>query len=209
MPQSAAGDATGAAGVGADAGRRHPVRDRNCCARRRAAGDAAARTVIGRGRRAVMRVEAEPGEGELAHIGAAHDDEAGTAQARDRGGVALGRRCVGEHDRACRRRFAGEVEQVLHRDRNAGEGRGAEPCGPQFVHRFGCGARGLAMDLDEGEPALAVRRLDPVERFADEGERARPSRGEIVGEAGKGRHHDGVRPGRNNGFRAGCSPSRT
>lgn len=204
------GDAAGAAGIGANTGEGHAVRHRNRGARRGAARNPArGGALVRRSRRAVMRVEAEAGEGELGHVGAAHHDEAGAAQPGDRRSVALGRGGIRQHRRAGRGRFAGKVEQVLHRDRDAGEARRGEPGAPQLVHRLGGGERRLAMDLDEGQLPLPVRGVDPGESLAHEGERARPAGGEIVGKGGKGASHGRIRPGRSNGFRGAGSRPRT
>ena len=45
---------------------------------------------MGIGRRSVVRIETEPGEGELGHVAAPDRNEAGGAQARDARRVALG-----------------------------------------------------------------------------------------------------------------------
>ena len=101
-----------------------PLGDRRRAARGRAAGDARRRVERRRrrvGRRAVVRVDADAGEGELRHVGAADERGAGPAQAGDGGRVGGGGRGVGEHGRAGGGGFAGDVEQVLDRDREAGE----------------------------------------------------------------------------------------
>ena len=52
------------------------------------------------GRRAVVRIDADAGEGELRHVGAADEGGAGAAQARDRGRVVRRGGCVGERGRS-------------------------------------------------------------------------------------------------------------
>ena len=78
-------NAAGAAGIGAERAAAMPSVDRDRGARRRAARNAAGLAVVRVARRAVMRVDAEAGERELGHVGAADRDEAGGAQARHRG----------------------------------------------------------------------------------------------------------------------------
>ena len=115
------------------------------------------RAIPGRARRAVMRIDAETGEGELGHVGAAHRDEAGGEHALHDGRVRRGRRRVGQHARTSRCRFAGDVEQVLQADRNARIAARFAPDATQRVHRVRHRARLLGVHLDEGARALAVR----------------------------------------------------
>jgi hypothetical protein len=138
-------DADRPAGVGAERDGRHPVGHGGRRAGRRAAGDPrVARDVaaVRRARRAEMRVQAEAGKREFAHVGAAHQHRAGPPEPRDGGRIGLrGRRAV-EHARAGAGHLARDVEQILHRHRDAGErrqhgARGAQP----VVRRRPC-ARG-------------------------------------------------------------------
>ena len=70
------GNAARTAGIGAQPGYRHAIGNRHCGARRTAAGDACRRAIPWRARRTVVRIDAEAGERELRHVGAAHRDEA-------------------------------------------------------------------------------------------------------------------------------------
>ncbi len=88
-----------------------------------------------------MRIEAEPGERELAHIGAPDDHRARPFEARDGHRVLLGGGRVGQHRRAGAGRLAFDVEQVLHRYRNARERRQNRTGGAQTVVRVGGRAR--------------------------------------------------------------------
>ena len=123
-------DADRAAGVAAQ--RRHcragGHRDR--AARARSAGNAGRRGRIERGhrhvgRRAVVRVDADAGEGELGHLRAADQRGAGRAQPGDGRSVHRGRRLVRQHDRSGARHLAGDVVEVLDADRQPGECAGA------------------------------------------------------------------------------------
>lgn len=63
-----------------------------------------------------MRIEAHRGEGEFRHMRLADDDRAGSTQTPDDCRIRrCGRRCAAD-DRACERRFAGYVEEVLDGD---------------------------------------------------------------------------------------------
>ena len=106
-------DAARPAGVGAQPGRHHAVRHRDRGAGRTAARDARRRAVPRRQRRAVMRIDAEAGEGELGHVGAPHRHEPGGQHSLHHWRIGRGRRRIGQRARPGRRRFAGDVEQVL------------------------------------------------------------------------------------------------
>ena len=69
-----------------------------------------------------MRVEPEPGEGELGHVGAADDDRACGDEALHHRRIGLGRRRVVERDAAGHGDVAGDIEQILDRDRQALKG---------------------------------------------------------------------------------------
>ena len=101
-----------------------PVATDDRAAGGRAAGDArrgVQRQRAGVGRRAVVRVDADAGEGELGQVGVADQRRAGGAQARHGGAVGGGRRGVGHRLRCRRAGRAGDVEQVLHRHRQPGQ----------------------------------------------------------------------------------------
>jgi len=70
---------------------------------------------------AVVGVDSDPGEGELGHVGAADQHRARSAQTRDRRRVMSGRWRVVERLRPGEGPFAGDIEQVLDRDRKSGE----------------------------------------------------------------------------------------
>ena len=99
-------------------------------------------------------------------------------------GVGARRRGVGQHLGAGRRRLAGDVEQVLHAERDAGvAGRGAAGAA-QRVDGVGLGAGLLGMDAQEGAAALARRILDAGEailhQLAGGGGAGGQRRGEFV-----------------------------
>ena len=104
-----------------------------------------------------MRIDAEAGEGEFRHVGAAQRHEAGGEHPLHDGRMRCRRRCIGQGARARRRRFAGDVEQVLQADRNAGVAAGLTARPAQRVHRIGCCARLLGVNLDERACAFTVR----------------------------------------------------
>ena len=152
-------NAAGAAGVGAERAQGHAVGDRHRSPRRRASRDACRLAVIGIRGRAMVRIDPEPGEGELGHVGAADRNEAGRPQARHGGRIARRRRRAAQHQRAGRGDLARDIEQVLDRDRNAGEARaGAERA--RAVVKICCGTRGLRVDLEESAPTLSRAVLD-------------------------------------------------
>ena len=68
-------------------------------------------------RHAIGRAHADQAGGELVEIGLADDERAGRAQARHRGRIV--RRLIAEGRTGRRRRHAGDVDIVLHRDGNA------------------------------------------------------------------------------------------
>ena len=107
--------AAGAGGVGAERQRHQPGGDRHRRARARSAGDQiGVERVL---RHAIGRAHADQAGGELVEIGLADDDGAGRAQPRHRGRIV--RRLIAEGRTGRRGRQAGDVDIVLHRDRNA------------------------------------------------------------------------------------------
>ena len=70
-------------------------------------------------RNAIRRAHADQAGGELVEIGLADNDRAGRAQPRHRGRIV--RRLIGKSGTGRRRRQAGDVDIVLHRDGNAVE----------------------------------------------------------------------------------------
>ena len=103
-----------------------------------------------------MRVDADAGKGEFGHIGAADQHRAGGTQASDRRCVVRGRRRVVERLRPGEALLPGDVEQILDRDRQPGEGRGDIPRFAEPVLRIGRGAGAVGVNLDEGAGAFAV-----------------------------------------------------
>jgi hypothetical protein len=146
----------------------------------RPARQATRRPVPGASRRAVMRVHAEAGEGELRHVGAAEDDEAGADQPLHGGRGGSGRLRAVQHHRAGAGGDAGLVIQVLDADRDAGIGRGRTPRGAQRVLRRRRGAGRAGMDGGEGTRALPAR-------FGDAGQRRLGQRGGGGAPGGQGR----------------------
>jgi hypothetical protein len=66
------------------------------------------------------------------------------------------------------RRLAGDVEEILDRDRDTGERAGRDTGLAQPVLRGGGGTRLLGIDLEEGTFALARRIGDPGQRLVGE-----------------------------------------
>ena len=105
------------------------------------------------------------------------------------GGVSSSALRSGERD------FAGDIEEVLDRDRNAGERRGDITGRAQPVLRIGRGPRRLGIDLDKDAPALAGGIGDARERLFDQSAARRAPRGEIGREPRQGRPCDRAHPG--------------
>ena len=169
-------DAAGAARIGADAEAYHAVGHRHRGARRRAAGNAAGLAVIGRPRRSVMRIEPHAGKGELRHVGAPDDDEPLGFEPGNRHRVGPGGRRIGQHPGARPRHLAGQIEQVLGRERNAGKPRRRPPGLAQAVDQIGGAKCSLRIDRDEGPGAFSGRIADGRERGLDQ----MPGRGAAV-----------------------------
>ncbi len=150
-------DSDGAASIGTDCRGHETGRDRRRRARRGAAGDA---LDIGRGRvvrRAVMRIDAEAGEGELAHVGSPDADHAGTGNRADHGGVTASRRGVPQ-DRGTRGRHAAlDVEEILPGDRKTIEQAERSARTKPGGGRRGLLKRAFAGDADK-DRLIAVRR---------------------------------------------------
>lgn len=138
-----------------------------------------------------MRIDAEAGEREFRHIGAAHRHKAGGGHALHDRCVRRGGRRIGQRARTRRRRLAGDIEQILQGDRNAGitAGRAAGPA--QRIHRVGHGARPVRIGLDEGARALARRIGDAGQAFLGQRAARRLPFGEGVGGLLE-RAHDGL-----------------
>ena len=119
-------------------------------------------------RRAVVRVQAEPGECEFAHVRATDDDGARASQAGDRERVAFRGRCVGEHAGTGARHLAFDVEEVFHGHRNARERREHRARATERVVGVGGGAGGGGIDVQEHGGTLARGVLDAFQRALDE-----------------------------------------
>ena len=133
-------------------------------------------------RRAVMRIDADAGIGELGHVGAPDHDEAGLAQPRYRCRILLGRRGIVERARAGTRHLALDVEQILDRNRDAGIARGRRLHLAQAVHRLRSGERGVLVDMDEGALALTGGIGDPGDARLDQFSGCGAAAFEVLGE---------------------------
>ena len=152
-----------AAGVGADRNLAHAVADGHGRARRRAAGDA--RAVDRIAGRAEMRICADAGECEFAHVGLGDDHRAGGAQAPHHGRIGRGgRRLLGEDFGAGAGRFAGDIEQVLDADDRAVERPERHAGFRARVGSIGRRPRSVGVDGEAGTRALPVRIGDAGER---------------------------------------------
>ena len=161
-------DAARAAGIGAERAEGHAVGDRHRGTRGRAAGDAPRPAVVGVERRAVMRVDAQAGEGELGHIGAPDRNEPGRAQAGDRGRIACRRLPIFQCNRARRGHVACDVEQILDRHRNAGERRRRRAARADAVMKIRRCERLLSRDLEKNAPPFSGLIRDPRQAFLDQ-----------------------------------------
>jgi hypothetical protein len=73
------------------------------------------------------------------------------ARKRATAGASLCRRaCIFEHDRAGCGHVAGDIEEILDRDRNPGELRRRRAAGAEAVVEIRCRERVFRMDLEEG-----------------------------------------------------------
>ena len=115
-----------------------------------------------------MRIETEAGIGELSHVRAADEHETHAPQTFHGRRVGICRRGVGKDGGACPRDLPAYVEQVLDRDRDAGERRRRGIDATQPVHRAG-GAQGpVAIDLSERARTFAVLVVDPRKARLDQ-----------------------------------------
>ncbi len=78
--------------------------------------------------------------GVFAHVQRADEDGAGVFEPLDQGRVAVSRRILAIDLRAGQRRQAGDIEQVLHRERHAGERTERLAAGAGVVDRLGARA---------------------------------------------------------------------
>ena len=137
-----------AVGVRAQRHRHQAAADRAAGAARRAAGHP--RHVMRIARRAVMHILAGEVVGVFAHVERADQHGAGRLHALDQGGVARRRLEVAVDLRSGAGRKPLHVEQVLHRERHAGERAGIFPGRDRGIDRARFGARALRGDVGEG-----------------------------------------------------------
>ena len=123
-----------AVGVGAERERHQPARDRAARAARRAAGHAV--RVVRIVRVAVVRVLAGEVVGVFAHVERADQHGAGGFQPLDQRLIVRRRRKLAVDLRPGARRQPFDVEQVLHRERHAGERAERLPGGARVVDRL-------------------------------------------------------------------------
>ncbi len=131
------------------------VNDGDRGAGRRAARHALAVARIAGG--AEMRIGADPGEGELGHVGLGDDHGARRAQTPHDRGIGGGRRrFFGEDFRAGPRRLAGDIEQILDGDDRAIERPERYADGGPRVGGVGRGPRRLGVNCQTDARALPV-----------------------------------------------------
>ena len=130
-----------------------------------------------------MHVLAGEVVGVFAHVERADEDGAGGFEPLDQGGVARRRRRIAVDLRAGERRQAGDVEQVLDRERHAGERAELLAAGARLVDRLRAAERALLGDRGEGiEQRIAL--ADAGERRLDDALRAGAAGGDGGGDIG-------------------------
>ena len=179
-------DADRAAGVGAERRPCRPDGNRDRSARGGAAGDPRCRIEPGGccvGRRAMVRIDADAGEGELGHVGAADEPGAGAPQPLHHRCVLGSRRRRGQDPGAGGADLAGDVEEILDRHRQAGERARIAPARDQPI---GVGGR-LASSREAGgdEGVVRCRRLRGGDRLLDEHLGGRASGEDAAGSVGQ------------------------
>jgi hypothetical protein len=100
-------------------------------------------------RRAVMGIEAEAREGELHHVGFADDDGTRLAQAANDDRVPVSGRRVAQSNRACKRRLARHVEEILDRDDCAVERAERETCAMSCIGCIGGKTRRILIEAQK------------------------------------------------------------
>src|SRR5207237_4038429 len=103
--------------------------------------------------------------GELDHVGATDEDRAGRAETRHGGGILL--RMLDHKAGASTRVIAGDIEEVLERDRQPIDCRAAHACLPQPVGVVGFRARAFRVNLQKSARAFAGGIGDARERLFD------------------------------------------
>ena len=192
-----------AVGVGAQRQRHLARRHRSARAARRAAGHA--RRVARIAARPVVGVLAGEVVGVLAHVEAADQDRAGRLELAHQRAVARGLRSIDVDLRAGARRQALDVEQVLDRERHAGQ-RAAMGAGID-LRRALAGARG--QDVGEGVDG-GLAGLDAGQRRLDDGGGLDLAAHHGAGDVGRGRLlGERIGHGRNTGADVSSSSSST
>ena len=143
-----------------------------------------------------MRVDADPRIGELRQVGAAEHDRARRAQTGYDGRVPGRGRLVGERGRSGGGDLAGNVEKVLHRNRQAGERGGDHARFSHRVARVRLDPRAVGVAGQERPRALSPRRLDGREGLLHELAAGRRTGGKVGGKLQErsGSKHRGVLP---------------
>jgi hypothetical protein len=181
------GNPARAAGIGTKCAITHAIGNRHRGTRRRPAGhmpDLAAPCALWC---AVMRIDADAGEGEFGHIGAADHDETGAAQARYDRRIGLCRGGILKRPGAGPGHLPLDVEEILDRHGNAGVRRRLRLCPAQAIHCFGSRDSRLPVDMDECARPFAGRIGNPGKAIIDEFSGARAAVCEIFGERRKRR----------------------
>ncbi len=169
-------------GVGAERQRHQAAADRGARAAGGTAGHAVEIVRIARG--AVVDVLAGEIVGVFAHVERADEDGAGRLQPLDQRRIARGRRQIAVDLGAGERRQAGNVEQVLDRERHAGQRRKPLASRPCLIERLRAGERALLGDGGEGiEQRVAL--ADTRQRRFDDMRRADAAGGDGGGDRGR------------------------
>jgi hypothetical protein len=137
-----------------------------------------------------MGINPESREGELSHIGSPDRDESRSAQPRYGRRVAYCRGRVAQYDRAGSGYLAGDIEQILDRDWNAGERRWRRAVRPKTVVIVRRGERARGVDLEEDAPTFAGWIVDPRKALLHQ-TAACAAAGEFGLELGQWRHGSG------------------
>ena len=115
-----------------------------------------------------MRIDAEAGERELGHVGTPDRNEPGRAQPRHGRRIMLRRLRIPQRDRARRGHVARDIEQILDRDRNAGERRRCGSTRTNAIVRIRRRERVRGMDLEKNAPAFSGLIRDPRQTLLDQ-----------------------------------------
>ena len=185
-PEQAAergGHADRAVGVGAERERHQSAGYGGCRPARRSAGHAV--KIMRIARRTVVNILAGEIIGVFAHVQRADQDGAGAFQPLDQRCVAGRWSRVAVDLRARKRRHAGDVEQIFHRERHAGQRRRRFAPGAGVVKRPGTRQRALLGDGGEGiEQRIAG--ADTRQRRFNDVQRADAARTECSGNVRRG-----------------------